>query len=85
MYGDDVFTWCAVAVIGIKTERKNKTKKYLPWQFGIEYDKIGRESAQDLFDEQLEAREMLRGNNDVEGVVVSTGMFMSFLLSHRFV
>ncbi len=35
-------------------------KRYFPWQFGVDYDVIGRGSAQDLFDEQLDVRELLR-------------------------
>lgn len=33
---------------------------YLPWQFGVDYDVIGRGSAQDLFDEQCDVRDLLR-------------------------
>lgn len=59
-------------------------KRYFPWQFGVDYDAIGRASAQDLFDEQLAVRELLRGQAEVEWVVVSTGMFMSFLFEEAF-
>ena len=31
-----------------------------PGKFGVNYDVIGRGSAQDLFDEQLEVRDLLR-------------------------
>lgn len=59
-------------------------KRYFPWQFGVDYDAIGRASAQDLFDEQLAVRELLRGQTGVEWVIVSTGMFMSFLFEEAF-
>lgn len=59
-------------------------KRYFPWQFGVDYDTIGRASAQDLFDEQLAVRELLRGQKEVEWVIVSTGMFMSFLFEEAF-
>jgi hypothetical protein len=59
-------------------------RRYLPWQFGLDYDAIGRASAQDLFDEQLDVRELLRGQDRTEWVVVSTGMFMSFLFEPAF-
>jgi len=58
--------------------------RYFPWQFGVDYDVIGRGSAQDLFDEQLEVRDMLRSQTATEWVVVSTGMFMSFLFEAWF-
>lgn len=54
-------------------------RRYFPWQFGVDYDVIGRGSAQDLFDEQLEVRDRLRSQNRTEWVIVSTGMFTSFL------
>lgn len=59
-------------------------RRYFPWQFGVDYDTIGRASAQDLFDEQLAVRELLRGQTRVEWVIVSTGMFMSFLFEEAF-
>lgn len=53
---------------------------YFPWQFGVDYELIGRGSAQDLFDEQLDVRDLLRANESAtQWVVVSTGMFMSYL------
>ncbi len=51
-------------------------KRYFPWQWGINYDVIGAGSAQDLFDEQLEIRKLLRAQDKVEWVVVSTGLFV---------
>lgn len=60
-------------------------KRYVPWQFGLDYDAIGRASAQDLFDEQLDVRDLLRGQaGATEWVVVSTGMFLSFLFERAF-
>lgn len=54
-------------------------RRYFPWQFGVDYDAIGPASSQDLFTEQLAIREMLRGQERMEWVIVSTGMFTSFL------
>ena len=34
--------------------------RFVPWQFGVDYDVIGRGSPQDLFDEQLDVRDLLR-------------------------
>ncbi|KAL9113967.1 MAG: hypothetical protein Q9227_002101 [Pyrenula ochraceoflavens] len=64
--------------------------KYIPWQFGLDYDKVGRGSGQDLFDEQVAVRELLRGQRQglkrgegegrgTEWMIVSTGVFMEFL------
>ena len=58
--------------------------RYCPWQFGVDYDIIGRGSAQDLFDEQLEVRDLLRGQNRTEWIIISTGMFTSFLFEAAF-
>jgi hypothetical protein len=59
-------------------------KRYFPWQFGVDYDVIGRGSAQDLFDEQLDVRDLLRAQDQTEWVIVSTGMFTSFLFEPSF-
>ena len=61
-----------------------KVKRYLPWQFGVDYDVIGRGSAQDLFDEQLEVRKLLRSQSITEWIIISTGMFTSFLFEPSF-
>ena len=58
--------------------------RYLPWQFGLDYDAIGRGSAQDLFTEQLDVRALLRQQRKTEWVIVSTGIFMSFLFEDLF-
>ena len=59
-------------------------KRYFPWQFGVDYDVIGKGSAQDLFDEQLDVRNLLRSQDRVEWVIISTGMFTSFLFEPSF-
>lgn len=59
-------------------------KRYLPWQFGVDYDVIGRGSAQTLFDEQLDVRDLLRGQSGTEWIIISTGMFTSFLFEGYF-
>ncbi|KAI0005724.1 hypothetical protein F4779DRAFT_597859 [Xylariaceae sp. FL0662B] len=64
--------------------------RYLPWQWGIDYDAVGAGSAQDLFDEQLEVRGILRESTaggtttTTDWVVVTTGLFMSFLFLPAF-
>ncbi|EME45949.1 hypothetical protein DOTSEDRAFT_51557 [Dothistroma septosporum NZE10] len=59
-------------------------KRYFPWQFGIDYDVIGRNSSQDLFDSQLDVRDILRSQSSTTWVIVSTGMFISFLFEPAF-
>ncbi|RDW79789.1 putative isoflavone oxidoreductase [Coleophoma cylindrospora] len=57
---------------------------FLPWQFGLDYDVIGRGSAQELFDEQLDVRALLRAQTLTRWMIVSTGIFMSFLFEPWF-
>lgn len=45
---------------------------------------MGRGSAQPVWDEQLDVRDMLRAQNSTEWIVVSTGIFMSFLFQTFF-
>ncbi|HEY8518075.1 MAG TPA: aromatic alcohol reductase [Candidatus Binatia bacterium] len=59
-------------------------KRYFPWQFGVDYDVVGRGSGQPVFDEQYEVRELLRAQESTEWVIVSTGMFTSFLFEPTF-
>ncbi|KAL3424250.1 isoflavone reductase [Phlyctema vagabunda] len=59
-------------------------QRFVPWQFGVDYDAIGKGSAQDLFDEQLDVRALLRGQDATEWLIVSTGMFTSFLFEPYF-
>lgn len=61
-----------------------KIKRYIPWQFGADYEVIGRGSAQPVWDEQLDVREMLKKQNITEWIIVSTGIFMSFLFEQFF-
>ena len=59
-------------------------KRYVPWQFGVDYDVVGRGSGQEVFDEQSDVRDMLRGQSATHWVIVSTGMFTSFLFEPAF-
>lgn len=63
---------------------RSEAKRFIPWQFGVDYDQIGRGSPQDLFDEQLDVRELLRGQSRVQWLIISTGMFTSFLFEPDF-
>ncbi|WP_046300409.1 aromatic alcohol reductase [Mycobacterium sp. UM_Kg27] len=82
---------CIGFAAGAGTQRKiteaalaARVPRYFPWQFGADYDAIGRGSPQDLFDEQLDVRDMLRAQSATEWVIVSTGMFTSFLFEPDF-
>ncbi|TVY73604.1 Isoflavone reductase-like protein, partial [Lachnellula suecica] len=63
-----------------------KVKRFVPWQFGVDYDVVGRGSAQPVWDEQLDVRELLRSQSGkgTEWIIVSTGIFMSFLFEDFF-
>ena len=81
---------CVGFAAGPGTQRKlahaaldSGVKRYFPWQFGVDYDAIGRGGPQDLFDEQLDVRELWRGQDRTEWVIVSTGMFNSFIQPSR--
>jgi hypothetical protein len=58
--------------------------RYVPWQFGVDYDAVGRGSGQDVWDEQLDVRDMLRAQSATRWTIVSTGMFTSFLFEPAF-
>lgn len=61
-----------------------RVRRFLPWQFGVDYDVIGRGSPQNLFDEQLDVRDLLRSQHETHWIIVSTGMFTSFLFEPAF-
>ena len=60
------------------------TRRYFPWQFGADYDLLGRGSPQPLFDEQLDVRDLLRAQHRLHWVIISVGMFTSFLFESSF-
>lgn len=61
-----------------------RTPQYIPWQFGVDYDTIGRGSSRDVFDELLDVRDILRSQDTTRWAVISTGMFTSFLFEPGF-
>ncbi|KAJ5091001.1 hypothetical protein N7532_009685 [Penicillium argentinense] len=61
-----------------------QVSRFIPWQFGVDYDAIGRGSPQDIFDEQLDVRDLLRSQSHTKWAIVSTGMFTSFLFEPSF-
>ncbi|MGV9803631.1 aromatic alcohol reductase [Mycobacterium sp. NPDC003449] len=67
-----------------KAALAGRVPRFFPWQFGMDYDVIGRHSPQDLFDEQLDVRDLLRGQDATDWVIVSTGMFTSFVFEPGF-
>lgn len=54
-------------------------KLYMPWQHGVNYDAIGRGGGEGLFSEQVDVRDLLRSQTVTQWVVLSCGIFMSFL------
>lgn len=89
--GYDTVISCLGFAAGAGTQRKLTeaalaagVRRYLPWQFGVDYDLVGRGSPQDLFDEQLDVRDLLRAQHDTHWIIVSTGMFTSFLFEPAF-
>ncbi|MBB3344745.1 hypothetical protein FHW73_002639 [Luteimonas sp. RC10] len=87
----DTVIGCAGMVAGRETPMKLATaalrsgvKRYFPWQFGVDFEAIGRGSPQDLFDAQLDVRELLRSQDKTEWVIISTGMFTSFMFEPAF-
>ena len=59
-------------------------RRYFPWQFGADYDALGRGGPQPLFEEQLDVRDLLRGQDAMRWIIVSVGMFTSFLFEPSF-
>lgn len=87
----DTVVGCAGYAAGINTPMKlaraalqANIPRYFPWQFGVDFDVIGRGSPQDIFDAQLDVRALLRGQDQTEWVIISTGMFMSYLFEPTF-
>lgn len=87
----DTVIGCAGYAAGINTPIKlaraalqARIPRYFPWQFGVDFDVIGRGSPQDIFDAQLDVRELLRSQGQTEWVIISTGMFMSYLFEPEF-
>lgn len=58
--------------------------RYFPWQFGVDYDVVGKDSGQQVWDEQLEVRHLLRQQHATGWVIVSTGIFTSYLFEPGF-
>ena len=63
---------------------KADVARYFPWQFGVDYDVVGKGSGQQVWDEQLEVRHILREQNVTGWVIVSTGIFTSYLFEPDF-
>ncbi len=87
----DTVIGCAGYAAGINTPMKlakaalqSGIPRYFPWQFGVDFEAIGRGGPQDIFDAQLDVRELLRSQDKTEWVIISTGMFMSYLFEPDF-
>ncbi|MEN1995321.1 aromatic alcohol reductase [Stenotrophomonas bentonitica] len=87
----DTVIGCAGYAAGISTPMKlakaalqSGIPRYFPWQFGVDFEAIGRGGPQDIFDAQLDVRELLRSQDKTDWVIISTGMFMSYLFEPAF-
>ncbi|WP_448954976.1 aromatic alcohol reductase [Labrys neptuniae] len=87
----DTVIGCAGIAAGVETPMKlaraalkSGIPRYFPWQFGVDFEAIGRGGPQDIFDAQLDVRELLRSQDKTEWVIISTGMFMSYLFEPEF-
>ncbi len=87
----DTVLGCAGYAAGVDTPMKlakaalqSGIPRYFPWQFGVDFEAIGRGGPQDIFDAQLDVRELLRSQEKTEWVIISTGMFMSYLFEPDF-
>lgn len=54
-------------------------RRYLPWQFGLDFDEIPEGSYGGMFDDNKLVRKMLREQSEIDWTVISTGLFMSYL------
>lgn len=63
------------------TSPSGARKLYIPWQFGLDYDTIGPTAGSGLFGEQCTIRTILRDQTQIDWVIVSCGIFTSFLFS----
>ncbi|HHA1268283.1 aromatic alcohol reductase [Enterobacter hormaechei] len=87
----DTVVGCTGYAAGINTPMKlaqaalqARIPRYFPWQFGADFDAIGRGSPQDIFDAQIDVRDLLRSQHETEWVIISTGIFMSYLFEPDF-
>lgn len=64
-----------------RSRPSGRCSSLFPWQFGVDFEAIGRGGPLDIFDAQLDVRELLRSQDKTEWVVISTGMFMSYLFN----
>lgn len=58
--------------------------KFVPWQFGLDYDAIEKNTKHDLFSEQVAIRNTLRAQSVTDWVIASTSMFLSFIFESDF-
>ena len=57
----------------------SKVPRFIPWQFGVDYDIVGPDAGNGQFRQLVEARKPLRAQNTTKVVIITTGIFMSML------
>jgi hypothetical protein len=89
--GYDTVIGCAGYAAGINTLIKlakaalqSGILRYFPCQLGVDFEAIGRGGPRDILNAQFDVRELLRSQDKTEWVIISAGMFMSYLLKPAF-
>lgn len=57
---------------------------YVPWEFGPEYEEVGKDAAHGISAESLTIREILKAQTQTKHLIFSVGLFMSWLFSQAF-
>lgn len=60
-----------------------KVARYIPWQFGVDYDVLSQGPLREIVEEQVQVRTLLRSQNHTSWIIVSSGIFMSDLMNHE--
>jgi hypothetical protein len=86
LIGFDIVVSCAGMSALAGTEEKlcqaaiqAKVGRYIPWQFGVDYDQYDDEPIVKVFKESQSVRSLLRSQRDISWTIVSTGIFISFI------
>lgn len=53
--------------------------RYIPWQFGVDYDQYDDNPIVEVFKESQRVRRTLRSQRDIKWTIISTGVFTSFI------
>lgn len=86
LIGFDIVISCASMSAPAGTEEKlcqaaiqAKVGRYIPWQFGVDYDQYDHDPIVKVFKESQRVRSLLRSQRDINWTIISTGIFTSFI------